>query len=79
MRAKEFVISIYPSAECHKVNFCARFRNGEWRVCYWKTINATPIHALLGIGKTKTEAWKSASQSIQKTMLNKFEYGIEAG
>lgn len=71
-RAK--VLKIYDTA------ICSRLKIHQWRVYYsWITNQGTRMHQLLGIGRTRTQAWKSAWRAIQLTMLSKFESGIEVG
>jgi len=80
MRTKTMVLSIYPNAQC-LFSKSFEFDKSEWRVYFesdWKP-NGTVIFILLGIGKTKTQAWESAFKTIQKMMLYKLEHGIEAG
>ena len=87
MDAEAIVKAIYPTAyatadaaayliDCHEEYVKSKIK---WRIYHTYKVGTTSVHIQLGFGVTKQKAWKMAFEAIQRIMLTKLEYGIEAG
>lgn len=65
------VIEYYPTA--HAVYYNPRDFPivNSWRIYY--RLNKTPWNFMIGMGNSEQEAWKSAWQAVQRTMIEKLE------